>query len=305
MSKPHKDLPAGSQPWANEVDAAMKRIAELEAIVRRLTENAGIDMSNPKRGINTGDTPNAGSPVGQKVSSLADVDTYNVLDGQVLSWTGQGQKWMPVTPLGSPWKLATEEEHLYGDLDSDSDYYSTQVMGLYDRYPEGVDYNTGGTGDSYGLVGTSTTSAFLHGAQRFWGGPTRAHGTIYAGPYYCQMAVKWIDEISGTWDDWGQIGIDRDDVYLSTPMGEPSQHYGGSTQRDGSIYLSTNWFYVPQVNGVQNAYWNINYPRRPVAVGYTPTAGAHVYDMTLKKPIWWNGTAWVDAMGNAIPAPLY
>lgn len=26
--------------------------------------------------------------------------------------------------------------------------------------------------------------------------------------------------------------------------------------------------------------------------------GDHVYDSTIKKPLWWNGTAWVDALGN-------
>jgi len=100
VANPHRDLPAGSQPWAKEVDASLKRVAELEAIVRRLTENAGIDMSNPKRGINTGDTPNATNPVAQKISSLADVDSYNVLDGQVLTWDQQKQKWLPKTRAG-------------------------------------------------------------------------------------------------------------------------------------------------------------------------------------------------------------
>jgi hypothetical protein len=75
----------------------MKRVGELEAIIRRLTENAGIDMANPKRGINTGDTPSIKRPVGQKVSSLADVSTYNVLDGQVLTWSQQKQMWIPTT----------------------------------------------------------------------------------------------------------------------------------------------------------------------------------------------------------------
>jgi hypothetical protein len=285
----------------------MKKVAELEAIVRRLTENAGIDMSNPKRGINTGATPSVKSPVRQKLSSLADVDTYNVLDGQVPAWSQKDQKWLPVQQSGGvEWVLATEEEHLWGDLDNDSDYYSTQVLAKYQAADEG-------SGDGYGLVGTSTSSAFLHGAQRWWGGPTKAHGYVSAEPYYVKMGIEWIDDAGSTYGNdkgyevWGQVGVDRESVYLSTPTGQPSTSNtnAGQLERDGSISLRTNWFYVPQVNGVYSSSLHINFPKRPVPIGGNPSAGAMVYDMTLKKPIFWEGTKWVDAMGNDIPAPLY
>jgi hypothetical protein len=287
------------------VDALIEENKQLREVVRQLAANAGIDFANPKRGINTGATPSVKNPVAQKLSSLADVGTYNVLDGQVLGWSQAGQQWLPIEPpqSGIAWELATEEEHLYGDLDNDSDYYGTQVIGKRDPYPPGVDYTTGGTGDGYGLVGTSTSSAFLHGAQRFWGGPTRAHGYVVAEPYYCKMGNVWINEETGNWEQWCEVGLDRDRLYLQTPMGGLTDD--GTPARDGSVAIKTNWFYAPQVNGVMDSYWHINYPKRPVADGYTPMAGAHVYDMTLKKPIWWNGTAWVDAMGNDIPAPLY
>lgn len=297
----HKDLPPGSQQWANELDAAMKQIAVLTEVVRRLTENAGIDMANPKRGISTDAAPSVKSPVGQKLSSLADVSTYNVADKQVLSWDQKGQKWLPVTMVsgGINWELATEEEHLYGDLDNDSDYYSTQVIGLRDPYPPGTDYTTGGTGDGYGLVGTSTSSAFLHAAQRSGGGPTRAHGYVAAEPYYCKMGNVWINEETGNWEQWCEISLDRDRMGFSTPMGGLTDD--GTEARDGRISFKTNWFYVPQVEGMAGSY-PYQYPRptRPVAVGYTAEAGAHVYDMVLKKPIWWDGSAWTDALGNIV-----
>jgi len=95
----HKDLPPGSQQWARELDDAMKEIKRLQGVVSRLAENAGIDQSNPRRGLNAGAAPSVKNPVGQKLSSLADVDTYNVADGQGLSWSQQGQKWLPATPV--------------------------------------------------------------------------------------------------------------------------------------------------------------------------------------------------------------
>jgi hypothetical protein len=308
MPKPHKDLPGGSQAWAAEVDALIEENKQLREVVRQLAANAGIDFANPKRGINTGATPSVKNPVAQKLSSLEDTATYNVLDGQVLSWSQAGQKWLPVEQSGGmEWVLATEEEHLWGDLDNDSDYYSTSVIGLRQAHDEG-------SGDGYGLVGSSTSSAFLHAAQRWWGGPTKAHGYVSAEPYYVKMGVEWIDDTGSTYGNdkgfeaWGQVSIDRESVYLKTPTGQPSTSNAnaGMLERDGSISLLTNWFYVPQVNGVYSSYYNINYPKRPVPlVGSTPSAGGMVYDMTLKKPIFWDGTKWVDAMGNDIPAPLY
>lgn len=97
MAKSHKDLPGGSQAWAAEVDALLEENKKLREVVRQLCANAGIDFANPKRGINAGDTPSVKNPVAQKLSSLADTDTYNVADKQVLTWNQQGQKWLPAT----------------------------------------------------------------------------------------------------------------------------------------------------------------------------------------------------------------
>jgi hypothetical protein len=98
MPKNHKDLPGGSQAWAAEVDALMEENRHLKEVVKRLCENAGLDYSNPKRNINAGAAPSVQNPVGQKLSSLADVQTYNVADKQVLTWSQMDQRWLPATP---------------------------------------------------------------------------------------------------------------------------------------------------------------------------------------------------------------
>lgn len=111
--KPHKDLPPASQPWAADVDSKLSKLTELETVIRRLAENAGIDFSNPKRGVNAGPTPSVKSPVSQKLSSLADVSTYNVLDGHVLTWDRQAQQWLPKAKAGAvPYKNLWPDPHM-------------------------------------------------------------------------------------------------------------------------------------------------------------------------------------------------
>ena len=99
MSAPHRDLPAGSQRWADEMDAKTDKIAWLESVVRRLAQNAGVDPSNPDGLVNPqSGAPSSASPVVQKLNSFDDVNAYNVADGQVLSWSQSGQAWTPLTP---------------------------------------------------------------------------------------------------------------------------------------------------------------------------------------------------------------
>jgi hypothetical protein len=127
----HKDLPGGSQAWADEVDALMAEVTALKAVVRRLSENAGLDFSNPGRGVNVGDTPSITNPVGQKLSSLADVQTYNVADGQYLGWSQKGQKWLPVTLPSTIGTIDistlsyTQLKAGYGTIDSPTKYAYT------------------------------------------------------------------------------------------------------------------------------------------------------------------------------------
>lgn len=128
----HKDLPSGSQAWANEVDALMEENRQLKEVVRRLCENAGLDFSNPKRGINDSrDIPSNANPVGQKLSSLADVQIYNVADKQVLNWSQKDQRWLPVNLPTSSGGGAVDIPMSYnygisgyGHLDSPFEYYA-------------------------------------------------------------------------------------------------------------------------------------------------------------------------------------
>jgi hypothetical protein len=260
------------------MDDAVKELKRLQGVVARLAENAGLDQSNPKRGINSGAIPSVKNPVAQKLSSLADVQTYNVLDKQVLSWSQQGQKWLPMTPeaggSGAQWELATDDEHLDGLLDSDSDYDSTQVKALREA-----------AHDSYGLVGTSTTSAFLHGAKRSSGDTKRAHGYVTAQPYYVNMGVVWVeDDPDANWIKWGEMGVDRRDLYFRTPQYQNT--WNNPDGDDGAIRFFTNNFLVPQFSS----------SARPDASGSSP--GAMIYDTSYLMPLWFNGTDWVDALGN-------
>jgi hypothetical protein len=145
----HKDLPSSSQAWANEVDAIMEENKHLKEVVRRLCENAGLDFSNPKRGINpTRDIPASTNPVGQKLSSLADVQIYNVADKQVLNWSQKDQKWLPVTLPTSTGGAAIDLPMSYnssisgyGQIDSPFGYYAYTGT------------NSGGTSEMWGSNG--------------------------------------------------------------------------------------------------------------------------------------------------------
>jgi len=144
------------------VDALLAEVKQLREVVRRLTENAGIDFANPKRGVNAGDTPSARNPVYQKLSSLADVQSYNVADGQVLSWSQQGQKWLPVTPTSGG--AVVDIPMAY------SDGYESPVVGTgWFDVPSG-EWAYFGTGD-YGNAEMWGTYAAYIGAGSWQDGP--------------------------------------------------------------------------------------------------------------------------------------
>lgn len=98
MSAPHRDLPPGSQRWAEQVDALMEEVKALRAVVNRLATDARVDPSNPNAGITDPNTPPSAQPPQQtRITQHADVDAYNVADGQVLTWSQSGQAWTPQT----------------------------------------------------------------------------------------------------------------------------------------------------------------------------------------------------------------
>ena len=64
--------------------------------------------------------------------------------------------------------------------------------------------------------------------------------------------------------------------------------YNGSSIVDYNI--------VPVYDDKYNFLTGSITPNRPVA----PIIGQNYFDMTLGRPIWWNGTDWVDATGTKI-----
>lgn len=269
--KPHKDLPPGSQPWAEEVDKLLAEVKELKAVVKRLSQNAGLDYSNPQRGLNGGSTPSINNPVGQKLSSLADVQTYNIADKQVLSWSQQDQQWLPVTSTGLEWRKATEAEHMDWYMSIDAwDSESNKVIGQLDPEKSGA-----------GLVGTSDASAYLRASQKWFGGPTTFQGYVGTHPYYVMLGSVEVEDETGNWNNQVEINVGRGDIYMTTPQ----KLYGDTDE--GAIVLRTNWFYVPQFIT----------STRPVSPG-PGVRGAMIFDDTIGKPLWNDGTIWRDALGN-------
>lgn len=73
---------------------------------------------------------------------------------------------------------------------------------------------------------------------------------------------------------------------------------------------STGWALAPTFASIQALATNFSAKVRvPSLSAAVPTsqrpavaliAGMSVFDTTLGKPIWWSGTAWVDATGTAV-----
>lgn len=252
----HKDLPSGSQSWAKDVDDLMEENKHLKEVVRRLCENAGLDYSNPKRGRNTGGAPSTNNPVGQKLSSLADTDTYNVADGQYLSWNQKGQKWLPVTL-----PEATSGEAI--DIPMS---YSSSVTGY------------GQIESPFGFFAYTGTNP--GGDAELWG----SNGTyIGSGDY-----------VTGT-TQWTLIELSRDG--FSRPFIQLNAYDDADTSWAYAI-LSSYKFRLQDCVFVAHRCTTAN---RPTWLGNVEgEVGAMVYDSTLNIPIWWNGTAWTNALGTAV-----
>lgn len=193
MSKGHKDLPAGSQPWAQEVDADRQLLRVLLPVVKRLAENAGLDFSNPLRGINAGTTPSIKNPVGQKLSSLADVQTYNVLDEQVLSWSQQGQRWLPITlpeasgsgaiDIPMAWSSSISG---YGQIDSPFGFYAYTGT------------NAGGEAEMWGTNGVYVGNGDWSDSEGSGYSLIEQHRDILSRPYVKMTVEDYTDGTSAT-----------------------------------------------------------------------------------------------------------
>jgi hypothetical protein len=90
----HKDLPSGSQSWADEVAGYRDQILALEGIVRRMALDFGLDYANPARGLNTGNAPSIANPVMLKLPSLKDLDIRDAQDGDLLTFDGKRGVWV-------------------------------------------------------------------------------------------------------------------------------------------------------------------------------------------------------------------
>jgi len=257
----HKDLPPASQAWANEMDALAEENKQLKEVVRRLCENAGLDYSNPKRGINgSTDIPSNANPVGQKLSSLADVQTYDVADKQVLNWSQKDQRWLPVTLPTSSGGVIPIPMAYYGDT-------------------------------SLGVGQIDTSGEFIHQAYH----STRVSGggfTTYG------FAESWGGEESVL-----GAGDQRASNALVNPMyngGDPTISlyvYSESADAQCQLFIQSNNVRV-DFGTFQFARVSATRPRPPQTVGENP--GGAMYDTTIGKPIWWNGTEWTDALGTAV-----
>lgn len=263
MSKPHKDLPGGSQAWADEVDALMAENRQLREVVKRLCANAGIDYSNPSRGINSGDTPSVKNPVNQKLSSLADTDTYNVADGQYLAWNQKGQKWLPITPPAA------------GGGGGTVDISAVSYSGL---------------SEGYGAVTSATEYAYT--AAGIKDNPT---GPDFYNTETWATTVQYIG--AGNWDT-GPVSL----VELAADgFGRPYVQITAEDYADGTAgYLIVSAYSV-RVSQVVFYTLRCTTANRPTDLdASSQNRGAMVYDTTINKPIWWNGTAWTDALGTVV-----
>lgn len=257
----HKDLPGGSQDWAAEVDMLMEEVKQLKEVVRRLTENAGLDMANPKRGINTGDTPSIKSPVGQKLSSLADTDTYNVLDKQVLTWSQQGQKWLPVTPTTG------------GTVDISAVSYSQLTEG-------------------YGVVTDAGNYAYNAAGMvpNIYGGPD-----YYAIENWCTQ-TQYIGV--GDWENSGMALITLDvDGFRRPFINLQCDDYADNTRSSVDVLsygvrINSPLFKPPTTSTAGRP--------TPAGLGITNDPGCLSWDWDLGIPIWWNGTTWTNALGTPV-----
>lgn len=288
--KTHKDLPGGSQAWAGEVDALMAEVKALREAVKRLSENAGIDMANPKRGINAGDTPSIKNPVGQKLSSLADVGTYNVAEGQVLTWSQQGQKWLPVTPSSGAFAIPLaiagfENAFGYG-------YLPTVADGPYSVLAQSADeegnfnliaHTVNGPLDSYQSVFSNDGSLSL---DCYGGGGTARLGLSATGEVTLNSFTtdgSALELFGAEWElgyNNGTSNSSRIYSYRFTSM---------KIQDDAGVEIIGKYFKLP---GCTTA-------ARPSTLG-PGDKGAMVFDFDLGIPIVWKGSVWANALGTAV-----
>jgi hypothetical protein len=273
------------------MDDAVKELKRLQGVVARLAQNAGIDQSNPQRGINAGATPSVKNPVDQKLSSLADVQIYNVADKQVLTWSQQGQKWLPVTPLpGGAFAVRPEISGFsdalgYGFAEANpGDPFAIYMFGSTSLNPNGA---------GYFRIGGSEGSAETDG-HVYIGNYTEGH---FADGHAGRLAIEATEQMvtaTPAYEVGCELAGDARSTYLQMDVS-----YAGMTAYGTGAYSEV----VVRADGVsiKGAYLTVpvcTTADRPTA----PRNSSHVYDDTLKKPIWYDfdGAVWRDAAGTVV-----
>lgn len=87
-------LPGGANDWAREVNKALETLGQLQEMARRICNDFGLDIANPRRGLYTGDTPSVDNPVQLKLPSLQDLDIRDAQDGDLLTFDGKRGVWV-------------------------------------------------------------------------------------------------------------------------------------------------------------------------------------------------------------------
>lgn len=125
-----------------------------------------------------------------------------------------------------------------------------------------------------------------------------SNGTYYVDLSYYVGAVgvtptigdQWmIQQINGQWRLDHRLPFNDPNLNITPTQG---QHIVGSGQ--GPVELSGTRVNVLAPLTVQS------YTTTTLPDAASVPAGTHVYDSTLGKPVWSNGTAWTDASGTPI-----
>jgi len=288
--KNHKDLPPSSQKWANDVDAAMAEINRLTEVVRRLSQNAGLDYANPQRGLATGNIPSVQNPVGQKLSSLADVATYNVADKQVLSWSQQGQKWLPAT-------LSTGGAFPIPDA----------IAGFPNAY--GYGYLPTVTDGPYSVLAQSADpEGNFNLTARTVNGGVDSYQSVYSndGSLLVSCGGTGYADLAMGENGWLTLASSATgSSILEMRGGEWELGYNNGTSDASRIYsYSFTSLKIQDSVGVEIIGPYLKPPgcttaNRPSTLG-PADKGANVYDFDLGIPIWWSGTVWKNAIGTTV-----
>lgn len=269
MSAPHRDLPPGSQRWAEQVDALMDEVASLRALVNRLATDARVDPSNPTAGITDANTPpSAQSSQQTRISQFADVNTYNVANGQVLTWSQADQAWVAKD-------LPVDDDTGGGGTGGSVGTFTPlpeTPFSLYGTDPQGVGHNVDSSGH-YAFTASSDRDAMMAVND-----PSFGDANVYLGGAGVTLQSD-APQDGPDWTEYSKIVVAKDQVLIrSIPSNGPSNE-------GGIVSISCRWFCIP-VNG--NLY------------AATGQRGAMTLDPATNKPLWSDGTNWRDATGTIV-----